>query len=106
MGVLTIVQAPRTDVIPPMKGMLPGVEIVEAGVLDDLQEGRSRLLRLIRGTTFSSPVFEISDTWWPALPRGNAWAWWCRNRGDRRHGLQECPQATGGDRVGTPASWP
>jgi len=38
LGVLTIGQSPRVDVVPAIAEMLPGVEIVEAGALDGLAE--------------------------------------------------------------------
>src|SRR5207237_2075510 len=36
IGMVTIGQAPRADVVPDMAALLPGVEIVEAGALDGL----------------------------------------------------------------------
>ncbi|WIB26592.1 AroM family protein [Curtobacterium sp. MCSS17_015] len=36
LGVVTIGQAPRTDLTPELAGWLPGVELVERGVLDDM----------------------------------------------------------------------
>src|SRR5437868_6533603 len=36
IGMVTIGQAPRSDVVPDMAALLPGVEIVEAGALDGL----------------------------------------------------------------------
>lgn len=39
LGVLTIGQAPRTDLTPEIAPLLPGVSLIEAGVLDGLEYG-------------------------------------------------------------------
>ena len=36
IGMVTVGQAPRTDVVPDMATLLPDVEIVQAGALDGL----------------------------------------------------------------------
>jgi protein AroM len=36
VGMVTIGQSPRTDVVPDMQALLPGVEVLEAGALDGL----------------------------------------------------------------------
>jgi protein AroM len=39
LGMVTVGQAPRSDVVPDMRALLPGVEILEAGALDGLDAG-------------------------------------------------------------------
>lgn len=39
LGLLTIGQSPRADIVPDMAGLLPDVEIVQAGALDGLDRG-------------------------------------------------------------------
>src|SRR2546426_9706393 len=44
IGMVTVGQAPRGDVVPDMAALLPGVEILEAGALDGLD--RAAIARL------------------------------------------------------------
>src|SRR5262249_48219780 len=45
LGLLTIGQSPRTDLVEEYEQALPGVRIVQSGALDDLSEAQVRELR-------------------------------------------------------------
>ena len=64
IGMVTIGQAPRADVVPDMAALLPGVEIVEAGALDGLDRAAIATLApqgddeiLVTRLADASPVF-------------------------------------------------
>jgi protein AroM len=64
IGMVTIGQAPRADVVPDMAALLPGVEILEAGALDGLDRAAIATLApqgddeiLVTRLADASPVF-------------------------------------------------
>lgn len=59
VGFVTIGQAPRSDVLDPFRPLLPGVEIIEAGALDDLS--RADIDRLAPAGTASVLVTRLRN---------------------------------------------
>lgn len=49
IGLVTIGQAPRADVVPEMRALLPGVDVLEAGALDGLRLAEINTLRPAEG---------------------------------------------------------